>query len=101
MATLMSFSTARGPRGPSSPWRGVALVVGALAWGAAALVGAVLAVFFAATVVVIAIMASVLLVLAGAAVKARRVKRGPAGNLIEARHVGGHSWVAYAWDPDL
>jgi len=62
-------------------------------------VGAILAVFFAATVVVIALMSTALLTFAGFAMRARRTVRAPADpNLIEARHVGGHSWVAYGWD---
>jgi hypothetical protein len=58
-----------------------------------------LAVFFAATMMVIAFMASILLALAAAAVRARRsVSHTADPNVIEARHVGGHSWVAYGWD---
>jgi hypothetical protein len=74
--------------------------VGSLAGLAAAAIAAVLAVFFAATMMVIAFMASILLALAAAAVRARR-SVSPAANdpgVIEARHVGGHSWVAYGWD---
>ena len=82
-----------------SAFRGIAWVVGAIAWIAAAATGAVLAVFFAATVVVIFLMAAVLLTLAGAAIRARRsVRRRADPDLIEAQHVGGHSWVAYGWD---
>ena len=90
----------RGSWGPGrSAWRGFAWFIGGLASIAAALVGALMAVFFAATLVVIAILASALLALAAAAVKARRTVRAPADpGLIEARHVGGHSWVAYGWD---
>ena len=80
------------------PFRGLAWLGGAIAWAAAA-IGAVLALFFAATVVVIAVMAGALLILAAAAVRARRTVRPPADpDLIEARHIGGHSWVAYGWD---
>jgi cytochrome c oxidase assembly factor CtaG len=83
-----------------SLWRGLAWFVGALAGLAAAAIAAVLAVFFAATMMVIAFMASILLALAATAVRARRQVRAPSGdpNLIEARNVGGHSWVAYGWD---
>jgi hypothetical protein len=80
----------------------IALFFGALAAIAAAAVGAVLAVVFAATMVVIGIMASVLLGLTGFALRTRRRARAKAApadpTLIEARHVGGHSWVAYGWD---
>jgi heme/copper-type cytochrome/quinol oxidase subunit 2 len=73
--------------------------MGALALIAAAVIGAVLAVLFTAAVVVIALMAVVVLALAGAAVRARRsVRADHDPNLIEARHIGGHSWVAYGWD---
>ena len=68
-----------------------------LATAAAVIMGAVLAVFAAATVAVIAVMASALLAFAGLAMRARRTvrarRRGDA--LIEARHLGGHHWVAY------
>jgi hypothetical protein len=81
------------------PFRGLAWLGAAIAWAAAAAIAAVLAIFFAATVVVIALMAGVLLFLAGAAIRARRTVRAPADpDLIEARHIGGHSWVAYGWD---
>ncbi len=84
----------------SSLLRGLTWIVGAVAGLAAAAIAAVLAVFFAATMMVVALMASILLALAAAAVRARRVVRAPAAdpNVIEARNVGGHSWVAYGWD---
>jgi len=80
--------------------RGIAWVGGAIAWTAAALIGAALAVFFAATVVVILIMAGVLATLATAAIRARRSVRAPVDDaeVLEARNIGGHSWVAYGWD---
>jgi hypothetical protein len=86
--------------GGRSAWRTLAWVAGALATTAAVAVGAILAVVFAATVVVIGFMASMLLALAAFALRARRtVKAAPADpSLIEARNVGGHSWVAYGWN---
>jgi hypothetical protein len=70
-----------------------------VAWTAAAVVGVVLTVVFAATFVVILFMAAMILGLAAAALRARRTARTPADpELIEARHMGGHSWVAYGWD---
>ena len=84
-----------------APWRGLAWLAGrALATAAAARrPGAVLAVFFAASLLVIGLMASVVVVFVGLALRARRGAR-PASDpsLIEARNVGGHSWVAYGWD---
>lgn len=82
-----------------SAFRGLAWLGGGVAWVAAAAIGAVLAVFFAATVVVIALMTTALLAVATAAMRARRTVRAKADpDLIEARHMGGHSWVAYGWD---
>jgi hypothetical protein len=84
----------------ASLWRGLGWVIGAVASIAAAAIAAVIAVVFAATMMVIAFMASILLALAATAVRARRGIASPAvdPDVIEARHVGGHSWVAYGWD---
>jgi len=82
------------------PFRGVAWLGGLIAWTAAALTGAVLAVFFAATVLALLFMSGVVVALTAAALRARRAVR-PARvdpDVIEARHMGGHSWVAYGWD---
>jgi hypothetical protein len=80
--------------------RSFALLGGALATAAAVAIGAVLAVFFAATVLVIAVMSSVLLYVSGLALRARRTARARNrdDSLIEARHLGGHHWVAYGWN---
>jgi hypothetical protein len=80
-------------------FRGMAFVAGAIAWTAAAVIAAVTAVVFAASLMVITFMAGVLVMLAAAALRARRTVRAPADpELIEARNIGGHSWVAYGWD---
>ncbi len=79
-------------------WNGFTWIAGALATIAAAGVAAVLAVFFAATVVVIGLMAAVLIGLGGMAYRARRKLRPEDPTILEARKVGGHSWVAYSWD---
>ena len=77
----------------------VAWLAGAVAWALAAAVGALLAVLLGVMVVTAALFASVCLALAGAVIKARRALRRSADpTLIEARHVGGHSWVGYGWD---
>ena len=82
-----------------SAFRGLAWILGGLAWSAAVIIAAVLALVFAATFVVISLMGAVLVLLAGAALRARRTVRAPADpHLIEARNIGGHSWVAYGWD---
>jgi hypothetical protein len=82
-----------------SALRGMAWFVAGAATICAVVVGAVLAVVFAATFVVIGFMTSALVALSLAAFKARRTVRASADtNVIEARHVGGHSWVAYGWD---
>ncbi len=87
--------------GPGSALRSLAMIGGSLAAAAAVLVGALLAVFFAATVAVIAVMASALLAFTGLAMRARRTakaRRSADDGLIEARHLGGHHWVAYGWN---
>ena len=84
--------------------RGLAWLAGGLATVAALAIGAVLAVFAAASVVVIAVMATALLTFAAAARRARRAVVQPGQDdpsLIEARNIGGHSWVAYGWDGKL
>jgi hypothetical protein len=76
----------------------LAWIGGALATAAAVGLAAVLAVFFAATVVVVGMLGLALLSLGGFAYRARKNLRRPEPGVIEARHVGGHSWVAYGWD---
>ena len=79
--------------------RGLAWLGGFIATAAALTIGTILALFAAATVVVLALMTSALLALSGLALRARRTVRTPADpDLIEARRVGGHSWVAYGWN---
>jgi hypothetical protein len=97
----MQGLTPRPYRPGRSAFRGIAWFGGAIAWAVAATVGALLAVVFAASLVVIALMASVLLAFTGFALRARRTVRGAAADdpqVLEARNIGGHSWVAYGWD---
>ena len=64
------------------------------------IVGGVLALFFAATVVVMAVIATALFGATMLVLRARRTARvhaGPDGAVIEARRVG-HTWVAYGWN---
>ena len=86
----------------ASGYRSLAWFGGALASLAAGVVGAVLAVVFTASLVVIALMGAALVAFAVLAARARRALRRPTGpddsQIIEARNVGGHSWVAYGWD---
>ncbi len=82
-----------------SALRGLAWFVGGAATICAVVVGAILAVVFAATFVVIGFMTSAPVVLSLAAINARRtVRQSTAASVIVARLVGGHSWVAYGWD---
>ena len=85
---------------PGSGLRSLAAIAATLATFAAVIVGAVLAMFAAATVAVIAIMGSVLLGFAGLAMRARRTVRARHhdNGIIEARHQGGHHWVATGWN---
>lgn len=82
-------------------WRSLATLAGAVATSIAVAVAAVIAVVFAATLVVIGFMATALLGLAAFALRSRTASAAaPSGDpgLIEARHMGGHSWVAYGWN---
>lgn len=81
--------------------KGLAWLGAALATAGAAAVAAVLAMVFAAAVVVIAVMGTAVLSLAGLAMRAeRRIRKDKDDpDLIEARHVGGGSWVAYGLEP--
>jgi hypothetical protein len=93
---VKEFATRHG-----SALRSLAVVVGMLATAATVIVAAVLAVVFAATLAVIAVIASALLAFAGLALRARRtaqVQARRSDGLIEARHLGGHHWVAYGWN---
>lgn len=81
-----------------SALRGFMALGGVLATTAAVAIGAVLALFAAATVVVIALMSSALLALAGLAMRARRRATVREDGVIEARNMGGHNWVAYGWN---
>ena len=82
-----------------SAFRSLAAIGGALATVAAVIVGAVLAMFAAATVAVIALMTSALLAFTALAMRAGRTVRARRDDgLIEAKHQGGHHWVAYGWN---
>jgi heme/copper-type cytochrome/quinol oxidase subunit 2 len=94
---METLTSARMPFG-SGALKSVAWLGAGLATVAAAAVAAVLALFFAATVVVIAVMASALVTFTGLALRARRTAQPKDPNLLEARNVGGHSWVAYGWE---
>jgi Flp pilus assembly protein TadB len=100
-------STAGRPQSPSPTTgsipggKSLAWVVGLVLSMVAALVAVVLAMALAASVVVVAVAGGMLLAVASLASRARRTVKarnesGP--QLLEARHVGGHSWVAYGWD---
>ena len=82
-----------------SALRSLAVIVGLFATAAAVVIAAVLAVVFAATVAVIAVISSALLGFTGLAMRARRTARARTSDgVIEARHLGGHHWVAYGWN---
>lgn len=92
--------------GPSAPRPANGLVAsvmwlgGLIATLAAMVVGAVLAVFTAAAVTVIAVFAGALVFLAGLALRARRTlsgRRRRGDDVIEAHKVDG-TWVAYGWE---
>ncbi|MDE2357011.1 MAG: hypothetical protein KGL69_09685 [Alphaproteobacteria bacterium] len=98
---------APGPFPPSprragfSPTRAVIGLLGGLAWLGALVIGTALAVVVAFSLVVVAAISSVVLAFVLAASKARqtaRARRDGDEGVIEARSIGGHSWVAYGWD---
>jgi hypothetical protein len=86
--------------GRRSALRGLALIGAGLAAVFAAVIAAILAVFATLTIAVLSLMGAALVAVASLAFRARRAgRKAPAkDDLIEARHVGGHSWVAYGWD---
>lgn len=93
----LGFNARRRPQGLLAPlmWLG-----GLVAAVAALTIGAILAVFTAAAVAVIALFASVLVFFAGLAVRARRkamVRARRSDDVIEAQKVGD-TWVAYGWE---
>jgi hypothetical protein len=94
---METLTSGRAPLGGGA-LKSVAWLGAGLATVAAAAVAAVLALFFAATVVVIAVMTSALVTFTGLALRARRSAQTRDPNLLEAQHLGGHSWVAYGWD---
>ena len=84
------------PGGKSLAW-----LAGLLVSAVAAIVAVALAVALAASVVVLSVIGGALLLLGALALRARRVVRAKAdagAQILEARNVGGHSWVAYGWD---
>ena len=89
-------------RAPSAggAWKGLLALGGAVISLAAGAVAALLAVVFTAALAAVALMGVALVGLTAAALRRRGVGRKSDPNLIEARNVGGHSWVAYGWDQD-
>jgi len=91
------FNARRRPAGMLAPLMWLA---GLIATVAALTIGAVLAVFTAVAVAVIALCASVLVFFAGLAMQARRkvtVRARRADDVIEAKKVGD-TWVTYGWE---
>jgi hypothetical protein len=86
--------------GRRSALRGLALIGAGVAAAFAAVIAAVFAVFAAATIAVLSLIGAMLVAVAALAFRARRAGRpAPADDgVMEARHLGGHSWVAYGWD---
>lgn len=90
-SALAQSPVRRLPLTRSAAWLG-----GLLATTAAVTTGAVLAVFAAAAIAVIGLVAGMLVLLTALAMRARRVVE-PRQPVLEARRVG-HAWVAYGWD---
>jgi hypothetical protein len=94
----MDASLSHEPSPADGALKGLAWLAGALATAAAAAVGAILAVMIAAALLALATVGAAFLGLDGLALSARRKRDDQDTDVIEARHVGGHSWVAYGWD---
>lgn len=86
-------------RRPNGLAAGALWVCGLIAAACAMAVGALLAVFTAIAVAVIAVVGGVVVFLTGLAMRSRGAGRRDRrdGDVIEARKVGG-TWVAYGWD---
>jgi len=96
----MEMNGRRLPGASMTGLKSLAWIVGGIATAAAVAVAAVFALLMASAVVVLAVVGSVLAMLTGMALRARRTVRTSArrgGQLLEARKVG-QSWVAYGWD---
>lgn len=88
-------------KGPSIHRNEFAAIVGFIATAIAGVIGLVVALSIAAAVVVIGFFGAILLAFASLAMRARRPSRARTSadpEIIEAKRVGGHSWVAYGWD---
>lgn len=96
MDQLADAGSSQRPARPA--WSSLAWIGGFVATLAAAALAAVLALFFAATVVVIGLLSAALVGVAALAFRARKAMRPRDPTLIEAQNIGGHSWVAYGWD---
>ncbi|MGH7023045.1 MAG: hypothetical protein ACREEB_05560 [Caulobacteraceae bacterium] len=83
-------------RAPSR--RGLAMVGAAGIWLVAGVVGVALAALLTAVVVVVGVIGAAGLAVVGLAPRPRRRPKANDPDVIEAHHVGGHSWVAYGWD---
>lgn len=70
----------------------------ALAGVGAAAVGLILALVFAATLMMVVVGAAAFVLAAAVVLRFRAPARPADPDLIEARHLGGHSWVACGWD---
>ena len=80
--------------GPRQPWRGVTWLIG----GVAALIAATVALVLALGFFLFAVFTALILTIRAAFGGARVLRTRRHADLIEARSVGGHSWVAYGWD---
>lgn len=79
---------------PSPAGRGLTLLGGAGMWLAAGVVSVVAVALLTAVLVVAGLVGAAVLAVVGRVPSARRPKADDS-DLIEAHHVGGHSWVAY------
>ena len=81
-----------------APVRGIARLGLVLTWAVVSVSVVVLALVFAAAVVAGVVLTAGFLAVAAIILRGRRPKGPPDDGVLEARNVGGHSWVAYGWN---
>jgi hypothetical protein len=74
----------------------MARIGGVVAWIALAVAALIMAVFLTAALVIAGVVGAALLAVTGIAPRLRPRPSDP--SLIEAHHVGGHTWVAHGWN---
>lgn len=78
--------------------RGLGWLAAAVAWVVAGVAGLALAAVLTTLLVIAGVVGAAVVAVTGVVPRAKSRRAADDPNLIEAHHVGGHSWVAYGWD---